>query len=78
MLSQTKNKIAKNTYKTRRWLGTCYLTLTHKKKKIVSCFVVQGGSSAVLGMPDIDSLGVLTINCEKIGRQAASDENTEQ
>ena len=31
----------------------------------------------MLGIPDIDSLGVLTINCENIGRQVASDQNTD-
>ena len=31
-------------------------------------FVVQGSGPASLGMPDIDILGVLTINYEIIGR----------
>ena len=56
-------------------LGTVYLTLMHKEKKIISVFVVQGGSPAVLGMPEIETLGVLTINYDTIGRQAASDDN---
>ena len=30
----------------------------------------------MLGMPDIDNLGVLTRNYDTIGRQAASDNNT--
>ena len=38
---------------------------------------MQGSSSAVLGMWDIDNECVLTINCETIGRQVASDENTD-
>ena len=48
----------------------------HKEKE-EDCkfFVVQGSSSAVLGMPDIDNLGILTINCETIGRQVTPDEN---
>ena len=31
----------------------------------------------VLGMSDIDNLGVLTINCETISRQVASHKNTD-
>ena len=38
---------------------------------------MQGGSPAVLGMPDIDILGILTISCETIGKQVASDKNTD-
>ena len=48
----------------------------HKEKENNSkFFVVQGSGSAVLGMPDIDNLGVLIINYETIVRQAASDNN---
>ena len=34
LLSQTKNKNAKNAYKTGRQLGTCCLTLMHKEKDL--------------------------------------------
>ena len=40
-----------------------------KRKRFKAFFAVQGGNQAVLGMPDIDNLGVLTINCETLGRQ---------
>ena len=40
-------------------------------------FCSQDGSSAVLGMPDIDNLVVLAINCEEIGRHLTSDKNTD-
>ena len=76
LLSLTKHKNVKNTYKTRRQLGTCYLTLMHKEKENdCKFFIVQDSSLAVLGMPDIDNLDVLPINCETIGRKVASDEN---
>ena len=45
------------------------------KEKDGKFFVVQGASPAVLGMPDINNLGVLIINCEAIGRQVALNEN---
>ena len=40
-------------------------------------FLVPGCGPAFLGMPDIDNLGVLTINCKTIGRQFASDNKTD-
>ena len=63
-----KNKNAKHAYKTRRQFGTCYLILMHKgKEKDCKFFVVQGGIPALVGMPEIDNLSVLTLNCETIG-----------
>ena len=49
------------------------------KEKVKDCkvFLVQGSDPAVLGMPDIDNLGIPTINCETIGRQEASDKKTD-
>ena len=38
---------------------------------------MHSGNQAVLGMLDIDNLGILAINCERIGRQVALVENTE-
>ena len=77
-MSQTKNKNTKNAYKSRRQLGTCFLTVRHKEKeKDCKFFAVQGGNQVLLGMPDIDNLGVLTINCETIGRQVVSADNTD-
>ena len=49
-----------------------------EKEKDCNFFVVQGGSPAGLGIPDIDSLGVLTINCEKKGRQVAHRQQEEK
>ena len=38
-------------------------------------FVVPGSSPALLGMPYIETPGVLTINCKTMGRQLTSDDN---
>ena len=49
-----------------RQLGICYIALRHKEKqKICKFFVVPGSGPALFGMPDIDKLGVLTINYKK-------------
>ena len=43
---------------------TCKLKLRHnEKEKICKFFVAHNGSLAVLGMQDIDRLGMLSINC---------------
>ena len=39
----------------------------NEKEKDCKFFVVQGSNQAVLGMPDIDNLGIPTINCETLG-----------
>ena len=39
---------------------------------------MPGSSSALLGIPDIKALNVLTINYETIGRQLASDDNADK
>ena len=41
---------------------TCKLKLRHNEKKICKFFVAHNGSPAVLGMQDIDRLGMLSIN----------------
>ena len=41
-------------------------------------FVLQGSKRALLGMPDIQTVGVLTINHDTLGRQLASDESTDK
>ena len=38
---------------------------------------MQGSSPAVLGMPDIDKLSLISFKCETIGRQVASDNITD-
>ena len=38
-------------------------------------FVVPGRRPALLGIPDINNLGVLTIKYDTIGRLVASDDN---
>ena len=48
----------------------------HKDKQNISkFFVVPGSSPALLGMLDLETLGVLTIKCETIGRQLTQDDN---
>ena len=49
-----------------------------KNKRYVKFFVVLRSGPALLGMPDIDTLGVVTIKCEAIGRQVASDDNADR
>ena len=48
-----------------------------KKKEFVICksFAVQNGSPAVLGMQDIDMLGLISINYDTTHRQVAEDGN---
>ena len=47
-----------------------------KNKRFVS-FLVPGSCPALLGMPDIEKLGVLTINYKATGRQLSSVDNTD-
>ena len=62
-----------------RQSGIYYLTLPHKEKQKVCKFFVEPESDpALLGKPDIQTLGVITINCETIGRQLASDDNADK
>ena len=50
----------------------------HKEKqKICKLLVVPGSSPALLSMPDIDNLHVLTINYETINRQLVSYDNAD-
>ena len=38
---------------------------------------MQDGSLVVLGMPDIDELSPISVNCETIGRQVMADDITD-
>ena len=44
----------------------------------VKCFVVPGSGTALLGTADIDTLGILTINRETIGRQLTPGDNPDK
>ena len=46
-----------------------------KKKKIVSFFIAQNGSPAVLGMPDIDRLDLISLNYDTTHRLVAEDDS---
>ena len=64
---KTLVKTCNNT--TIRHIGTCYLTLMHQEKqKVCRFFVVPGSSAALLGMLDIETLGMLTTDDKTIGR----------
>ena len=58
---------------------TCKLKLRHnEKKKIYKFYVAHNGSPAVLGMQDIDRLGMLSINCNSKKRQVAEESNEDK
>ena len=59
---------------------TCKLKLKHsEKEKICKFFVAHNGSPAVLGLQDIDRLGMLSINCNsKKNRQVAEESNEDK
>ena len=46
-----------------------------KKKKLCKFFIAQNGSPAVLGMQDIDKLGLISVNYNTTHRQVAEDDN---
>ena len=51
-------------------LGICKLKMEHNNKhKICNFFVVPGNGQALLGMPDIKTLDILTITCNTIDTQ---------
>ena len=52
-------------------------TLKIKKNKRHVHFCSASRRPILLGMPDINNLGVLIINYETIGRQVASDDNAD-
>ena len=55
---------------------TCKIKLMHNgKEKMCKFFVVHNGSLAVLGMQDIDKLGLLSINYSSKHRQVAEEDN---
>ena len=64
---------------TSRQIRTCYLTLIHKKKQMVcKVFVVPESGPALLSIPDKETLGVLTIKYETIGRQLTQEDNPDK
>ena len=63
LLHLYKRLFHKTTNKCTRQPKTCKLKLRHNdKEKICKFFVAHNGSPAVLGMQDIDRLGMLSIN----------------
>ena len=46
-----------------------------KKKKKCKFFVVQSGGPAVLSMPDIDKLGLMSLTYDTAHRQVAADDS---
>ena len=55
---------------------TCKLKIIHnKKEKNCKFFVAQNGSPAVLGMQDIDKLGLISVNYNTMHRQVAEDDS---
>ena len=51
-------------------MGICKVKIEHNDKhKICNFFVVSGNRKALLGMPDIKTLDILTINCNTIDTQ---------
>ena len=60
ILQQTYNK------STVPQLGICHVTINHKKKKkLFQFFVVPRNGQALLSMPDIETLDIYTINCNR-------------
>ena len=51
-------------------MGTCKVKKQHNKKG--NFFVAPGNGQALLGMPDIEILDILTINCNTIGTEEAA------
>ena len=47
----------------------------NRKERMCTFFVVHNGSLAVLGMQDIDKLGLLSINCRSKHGQVAEKDN---
>ena len=55
---------------TRTHLEICKVKIEHNNKcKICNFFVVPGNGQAFLGVPDIETLDILTINCNRIDTQ---------
>ena len=56
----------------------CKLKLIHnERQKICKFFVVPDSGTAVLGMPDIDKLGIISFNCETMHGQVAADDSAD-
>ena len=49
----------------------------NEKQKSYTFFVVQDGGLAMMGMPNIDKLSLVSFTCKKIGGQVAVDDITE-
>ena len=53
-------------------LGICKVKIEHNiKQKLCDFFVALGNGQVLLGMPDIETLDILTINCRRVGTQEA-------
>ena len=51
-------------------LGTCRVKIEHNEKcKMGNFFVVPGNGQALLHLPDIELLSILTLSCNTIGRE---------
>ena len=71
LLSQAESENTKlKTYNNTkiRHIGTCYI-LHREKQKTCRFLVVPVSGPAMLGMPDIETLGLLTKDDKTIGRQ---------
>ena len=56
----------------------CKLKLIHNEKSKHCRFsLVQDGGPAVLGMPDIDKLSLISFNCETTHRQVTVDDSVD-
>ena len=71
-----KKLFPKATNKYIRQPKTCKLKSMHNgKEKMCKFFIAHNGSLAVLGMQDIDKLGLLSINHNSKNRQVAEENN---
>ena len=50
----------------------------HKKPKVCGFFAERGSGPTLLGMPDIQTLGVITIDNKTIGRQLTLGYNADK
>ena len=79
LLHLYKRLFHKNMNKYIRQPKTCKLKLRHNdKEKICKFFVVHHGSLTVLGIQDIDRLGMLSINRNSKNRQVAEESNEDK
>ena len=70
----TKNKMYNKTTITQ--LGMCQVKLEYNNiEKMCKFFVVSGKGQALLGMPEIDMLNIMRINCNTIGTHGNDSAN---